>query len=55
MSGQHGAESDPRAQWRHLPSEPTELIEETAADTKATEHGVPAVDLTEEFVRKYGL
>ncbi|MFD3743675.1 hypothetical protein [Nocardia sp. NPDC058633] len=55
MTGQHNEESDPRAQWRHLPAEPTELIEEVATDTRATEQGVPAVDVTEDFVRKYGL
>ncbi|WP_278261415.1 hypothetical protein [Nocardia sp. AG03] len=55
MSDQHGAEADPRAQWRQLPPEPERLIEETAVDTSATDHGLPAIDLTEEFVRKYGL
>lgn len=55
MADQHDEDVDPRAQWRHLPSEPTELIEETATETRSTEHGVPAVDHTEEFVRKYGL
>ncbi|MFE6923830.1 hypothetical protein ACFVAV_22585 [Nocardia sp. NPDC057663] len=46
---------DPRARWRELPPEPSELIEETTVDTRAADLGVPAVDVTEEFVRKYGL
>ena len=51
MSEQH----DPRARWRELPPEPSELIEETTIETRGVDQGVPAVDLTEEFVRKYGL
>ncbi|MFE3546063.1 hypothetical protein ACFXK0_24140 [Nocardia sp. NPDC059177] len=55
MSEHQNDAADPRAQWRRLPPEPAKLIEETATDTRATDHGLPAVDLTEEFVRKYGL
>lgn len=46
---------DPRARWRELPPEPTELVEETSLETRAADLGIPAIDLTEEFVRKYGL
>ncbi|NKX91339.1 hypothetical protein [Nocardia coubleae] len=55
MTSKPAEESDPRARWRHLPAEPDRLIEETATDTKATDHGFPVVDVTEDFVRKYGL
>ncbi|MEU3014986.1 hypothetical protein [Nocardia asteroides] len=53
MSEQH--DGDPRAKWRELPPEPEAFIEETTVETRAADLGVPAVDLTEEFVRKYGL
>ncbi|APE37275.1 hypothetical protein BOX37_28835 [Nocardia mangyaensis] len=55
MTEQHEKNADPRARWRQLPPAPTELVEETAVDTSATDHGLPAIDLTQEFVRKYGL
>lgn len=55
MTDQHDEQTDPRAQWRQLPPAPTELIEETEVNTGATDHGLPAIDLTEDFVRKYGL
>ncbi|MGS2809953.1 hypothetical protein [Nocardia sp. MW-W600-9] len=54
MSEQH-EEVDPRARWRELPPEPSALIEETTIDTRGADQGIPAVDLTEDFVRKYGL
>lgn len=46
---------DPRAHWRELPPEPSALIEETTIETRAAELGFPAVDVTEDFVRKHGL
>ncbi|MFD6450888.1 hypothetical protein ACWF99_33615 [Nocardia sp. NPDC055002] len=55
MTDQHDDQTDPRAQWRQLPPAPAEWIEETPANTQATDLGLPAIDLTEEFVRKYGL
>ncbi|GEM31930.1 hypothetical protein AB0H58_29480 [Nocardia neocaledoniensis] len=48
-------DEDPRAKWRRLPPEPERLVEETTVETRSAEAGVPAVDLTEDFVRKYGL
>ncbi|MFC6014247.1 hypothetical protein [Nocardia lasii] len=55
MTDQHDDRTDPRAQWRQLPPAPAVWVEETATDTRATDHGLPALDLTEEFIRKYGL
>lgn len=55
MTSKPAEQADPRARWRHLPAEPERLIEETATDIKATDHGFPAIDVTEDFVRKYGL
>lgn len=52
---EHDDHTDPRAHWRQLPPPPARLIEETATDTTATDHGLPAIDLTQEWVRKYGL
>ncbi|MFC9997082.1 hypothetical protein [Nocardia sp. NPDC127526] len=49
------AEPDPRARWRRLPAEPAVWIEEKAVEPGAFAHGVPHVDETEDFVRKYGL
>ncbi|MGW5309852.1 hypothetical protein ACWEQ0_08240 [Nocardia thailandica] len=49
------SENDPRAQWREMPPEPTEFVEETSRETRAADLGIPAIDLTEDWVRKYGL
>lgn len=48
-------EPDPRARWRTLPAEPTEWIEEKATSSTAADHGIPNIDQTEDFIRKYGL
>ncbi|MFF0542207.1 hypothetical protein ACWEVD_09890 [Nocardia thailandica] len=48
-------ENDPRARWRELPPEPTTFVEETSREIGAADLGIPAIDLTEDWVRKYGL
>ena len=48
-------DNDPRAKWRELPPEPAEYVEETSIEIRAADLGIPAIDLTEDWVRKYGL
>ncbi|MFC4127160.1 hypothetical protein [Nocardia rhizosphaerae] len=45
-------EVDPRAKWRQLPPEPVAYVEATSVETRASEAGVPAVDVTEDFMRR---